>query len=89
MNQLKSLQQNKEDLYRIALRHGARNLRIFGSVARGDEGPTSDIDFLVQMDPDCSLLDQVGLIQDLQDLLDCPVHVVTEKPYTGTSVIAS
>lgn len=79
MDRLQVIQQNKEAIHEIARQHGAHRLRVFGSVARGEAGPASDIDFLVQMDPDCSLLDQVGLIQDLQALLGSSVHVVTEK----------
>ena len=79
MDRLQVIQQNKEPIHEIPRHHGAHRLRVFGSVARGEAGPASDIDFLVQMDPDCSLLDQVGLIQDLQALLGSSVHVVTEK----------
>ena len=79
MDRLKILQRQKAEILRIARRHGAYNLRIFGSTARGEAGLGSDIDFLVEMDADRSLLDQLGLIQDLQDVLGSPVHVVTEK----------
>ena len=78
-NTLELLYRNKDTIHQVARRHGARRLRVFGSVARGDTNATSDIDFLVEMDSDRSLIDQVGLIQDLQELLDGPVHVVTEK----------
>jgi len=79
MDNLSLLRQKKVDIDRIAAEHGAHHIRIFGSVARGEAGPQSDVDFLVEMDPDRSLLDHVALIQDLQDLLNCQVHVVTEK----------
>ena len=55
-----NLQQKRDDIVRIAARHEARNLRVFGSVARGDDGSHSDIDLLVDMAPDRSLLDVVG-----------------------------
>ena len=73
------LRAKREDILRLAARHGARNIRIFGSVARGDAGPDSDLDVLVDMEPGRSLFDMGGLLMDLQDLLGCPVDVVTEK----------
>ena len=72
-----NLQQKRDDIVRIAARHGARNLRVFGSVARGDDGSHSDIDLLVDIDPDGSLLDVVGLGQDFEELLDRRVDVLT------------
>ena len=54
-------------------------MRIFGSVARGDAGPDSDLDLLVDMQPGKGLLDMGGLLMDLQDLLGCRVDVVTKK----------
>jgi predicted nucleotidyltransferase len=71
------LQQKRHDILRIAAQYGARNLRVFGSVARGDDRAQSDIDLLVDMDPDRSLLDIVALGQDLEELLDCRVDVLT------------
>ena len=64
---------------RIAQRHGAFNIRVFGSVARGDSDEKSDVDFLVDMESGRSLLDLGGLLFDLQDLLGIPVDVVTEN----------
>ncbi len=61
----------------LAAKHGARHVRVFGSVARGQATPTSDVDFLVEFRKGCSLLDQSGLILDLQDLLRRKVDVVT------------
>ena len=61
----------------IAVRHGARNIRVFGSVARGESGPKSDIDFLVDLDKERSLPDLGALWVDLEDLLGCRVDVVT------------
>lgn len=70
---------NRDAILRIAHRHGARNVRVFGSVARGDHRPTSDVDLLVEMDQDRSLLDLVGLSQDLEALLQRRVDVVTDE----------
>ncbi|HUY98543.1 MAG TPA: nucleotidyltransferase family protein [Verrucomicrobiae bacterium] len=52
-------------------------VRVFGSVARGDAGPRSDVDLLVDFEPEASLLDQVGLFHDLESLLGVPVDVVS------------
>jgi hypothetical protein len=73
------LKDKREDILRIAARHGARNVRIFGSVARGEADDQSDIDILVEMEPGRSLFDLGGLLMDLQDLLGRKVDVVTEK----------
>jgi len=69
----------REEVLRIAERHGARNVRVFGSVARGEAMPDSDVDFLVDMEPGRSLLDLGGLLMDLQELLGRRVDVVTER----------
>ena len=74
-----SLQTRRDDILSIAARHGARNVRVFGSVARGDAGPESDVDILVDMEPGRSLFDLGGLLYDLQTLLGVEVDVVTEK----------
>lgn len=68
----------REDVLRIAARHGAHNVRVFGSVARGEASEKSDIDLLVEFEQGRSLLDQAGLILDLQELLGRKVDVVTE-----------
>lgn len=73
------LKARREEVLRIAARHGARNLRVFGSVARGDAGPESDLDLLVELEQGRSLFDLGGLLMDLQDLLGCRVDVVTER----------
>jgi predicted nucleotidyltransferase len=72
------LREKRDDILRTAARHGAHNVRVFGSTARGDVGPESDIDLLVNLEPGRSLLDLGALLMDLQDLLGCPVDVVTE-----------
>jgi len=73
------LQQKREEILRIAAQHGARNVRVFGSVARGEARPESDIDFLVEMEPGRSLLDHVALLLDLEQLLGRKVDVATER----------
>ena len=73
------LKTKREEILRIAARRGAHNLRIFGSVARGDADEASDVDLLVDLDPDRSLLDLGGLWSDLNTLLGIRVDVVTER----------
>ncbi len=73
------LSQKREDIMRAAQKYGARNVRVFGSVARGDDGPDSDVDFLVDMEPGRSLLDMGGLLMDLREMLGRNVDVVTER----------
>ena len=73
------LKAKREEILRIAARHGAVNIRVFGSVARGDARPDSDVDFLVDLEPGRSLLDLGGLLMVLQDLLGRNVDVVTER----------
>ena len=72
------LDQMRDEIIRIAARYGARNVRLFGSVARGESHPGSDLDLLVEMETDRSLLDLAGLEQDLEELLDRPVDVLTD-----------
>lgn len=85
------LTENRAQILQIAARHGARNVRVFGSAARGEAGPSSDIDLLVDLEPGRSLLDHVALWQDLQELLGCPVDVVVEggvSPYLRERILA-
>ena len=72
------LQVQRDEILRLAARHGARNVRVFGSAARGEATETSDLDFLVEMEPERSLLDLAALRNDLMDLLGREVDVVTE-----------
>jgi predicted nucleotidyltransferase len=74
-----SLQAKREEILRAAARHGASNVRIFGSVARGEAGSESDVDVLVDLEPGRSLLDHAALLLELEELLGCPVDVVTER----------
>jgi predicted nucleotidyltransferase len=71
--------EKKAEILKIAAKHGARNVRIFGSVARGEARSDSDVDFLVDMEPGRTLLDMGGLLMDLRDLLRLEVDVVTER----------
>jgi uncharacterized protein len=79
-----------DEILRIAASHRARDVRVFGSLARGEAGPESDIDILVKLDPGRSLLDIVAIKQDLEDLMGCEVDVVTEaaiSPYIREEVL--
>ncbi len=69
----------REAILTVAAEHGAHNLRLFGSVVRGQIREGSDLDLLVALDADRSLLDHVALIQDLEDMLGCRVDVVNER----------
>src|SRR5947207_3013406 len=73
------LGQKRQDVLRIAGTYGARRVRVFGSVARGEADAQSDVDFLVELDPGRSLLDLGGLQFELEALLGRPVDVVTER----------
>jgi uncharacterized protein len=73
------LKDRREDILNIAAQHGAHNVRVFGSVARGEAQPDSDVDLLVELEPGRSLLDLGGLLMDLQTLLGREVGVVTDK----------
>lgn len=73
------LKAKREEILEIAARHGAYNVRVFGSVARGDAQPDSDVDFLIELERGRSLLDHAGLLVDLQELLGRRVDIVTER----------
>jgi predicted nucleotidyltransferase len=73
------LKEKREEILRIAARHGAHNVRVFGSVARGDARPDSDVDFLVEMEPGRSLMDVGELKMDLEDLLGRRVDVARPR----------
>ena len=73
----------RDEIIAVAMRYGASDLRIFGSVARGDATETSDVDFLVRFEPGRSLFDQGGLLMDLQQLLGVHVDVVSEGALSG------
>jgi predicted nucleotidyltransferase len=69
----------REEIKELAANYGARNVRLFGSVARHEAGSDRDVDLLVDLEPDRSLFDLGGLLMELQDLLGCKVDVVTEQ----------
>lgn len=71
------LKARREEIVRVAERHGAHNVRVFGSVARGEADEASDVDFLVELEPGRTLLDMGGLLMDLRALLGCNVDVFT------------
>jgi len=73
------LKVKREEILRIAAQHGARNVRIFGSVARGEAKLGSDVDVLVDLEPGRSLLDHAALMLEPEELLRCKVDVATER----------
>lgn len=79
MTQTELLKEKRTEILQIAKNYGAYNVRVFGSVARGEADEKSDIDLLVDMEPGRSLLDLIGLLMDLEALLGCKVDVVTVK----------
>lgn len=78
MPRLADIVARREEILRLAAEHGARNVRVFGSVVRGESGEGSDVDVLVELGEERSLLDHIALKQDLEDLLGVEVDVVTE-----------
>ena len=85
------LQRYRTEILDLAVRHGARNVRVFGSLAHGEGDRGSDLDLLVTLGEGRSLLDLVGLKQDLEDLVHRPVDVVTEQalsPYLRERVLS-
>lgn len=76
---LETLRARREAILTIAARWGAHHVRVFGSVARGEPRPDSDVDFLVDFDKGRSLLDHGGLLVELSDLLGCKVDVVSAR----------
>jgi predicted nucleotidyltransferase len=85
------LEKNRTEILRIAAEYGARNVRVFGSTARGSATDASDVDILVDLDEGRSLLDQVGLQQELEELLGRKVDVVVQggiSPYLEGRILA-
>lgn len=76
---LDKLRQEREEILAIATRYHANNIRLFGSVARGEERSDSDVDFLVDFQPGSTLFDQVGLIEELSSKLGRQVDVVSSR----------
>ncbi|OFX16737.1 MAG: nucleotidyltransferase [Armatimonadetes bacterium RBG_16_58_9] len=80
----------RTQVLRIAGTHGARKVRVFGSAVCGEDAAASDLDLLISLDPGRSLLDIIAIKQDLEDLLECSVDVVTEagiSPYIRDEVM--
>lgn len=73
-----TVSQHRDEILSIARRHGASDIRIFGSVARGDTSSASDLDLIVRLAPDRSMFDLGALVMDLQDLLKVKVDVISE-----------
>jgi hypothetical protein len=91
MTPLELLQQKRDDIRRIATKHGAYNLRVFGSVARGEARPDSDIDLLIDKGPTTSSWFPAGLVLELEEILGRRVEIVTEKalsPYLRDRVLS-
>ena len=77
MTTIELLDQNRDRLLAALARHRAHSLRVFGSVARGEDRPDSDVDFLVDFEPDASLLDLIALKEEFEAVLGRPADVVT------------
>ena len=75
---LSDIQKKRADILKIAHRYGADNVRVFGSVVRGETGPDSDLDILVHFSDKTSLIDHIALMQDLEDMLGVKVDVVED-----------
>ena len=88
---LGGLRSHRQKILELATRHGARNVRVFGSTARGDAGPNSDVDLLVDVEPGRTLLDVSALEQDLEELLGRSVDVLTDggiSPHLQQRILA-
>lgn len=84
------LNSKRNEILRLAAQHGARHVRVFGSAARGEAGPTSDIDLLVRMDQGRSLLDLIELSQELESMLHRKVDILTDEglsPYLQQRIL--
>lgn len=85
-----NIKSKREEILDIARKYGATNLRVFGSMARGEESPKSDLDIIVEMEKGSSLLDIISIKQDIEELLGRKVDVVTEasiSPYIRNNVL--
>jgi predicted nucleotidyltransferase len=86
-----AVQASRQEIVRIAAAHGADNVRVFGSVGRGEANEQSDLDLLVDMSEGSNLLDLIALSNDLEDALGIDVDVVTEgalSPYLRERILA-
>jgi len=85
-----ALQVKRDEILQVAARYGATRIRVFGSLVRGTSTRSSDVDLLVAFEPDRSLLDLIGLKQDLQELLGREVDIVSEggmSPYLRDRIL--
>lgn len=78
-DKLALLRRSRRRLLSVARHHGVRSVRVFGSVARGEDEATSDVDLLVDLDPDRTLLDLIGFQQEAEDVLCLPVDVAAPR----------
>lgn len=84
------IERHRETIREVSARHGGRNVRVFGSFARGEAKPGSDIDILIELEKGRSLIDVIAIKQDLEDLLHRKVDVLTEaaiSPYIREAVL--
>jgi len=84
------IEEKRDEILRLAVKHAAQNVRLFGSVARGEDGPDSDVDFLVEVGPTTSSWFPAGLILDLEQALGRRVEIVTDQglnPYLRDQVL--
>jgi hypothetical protein len=87
---LSELHTIRDEIIKLAEKYGAYNVRVFGSVARGEATPESDVDFLVQFNKDVSIFDEVGLWLDLKELLQREVDLSSDdtlKEYIRSSAL--
>ena len=87
---IEELKEKRGQILTVAKRHGARTIQVFGSLARGESRRDSDVDFLIELEPGRTLLDIVAIKQDLEDLLQRKVDVVTEdavSPYLKDEIV--
>ena len=91
LNTRECVRERKHEVLRIAKKNRIDEILLFGSCARGEDGPESDIDFLVSFAPGASLLDQVHAKDELQELFERPVDVVSRRglsPYVAPSILS-
>ncbi len=80
---LAELRRYREQIFEIAHRRGITAIRVFGSVARGEARPSSDVDFLVEVEPGRTIMALGGFLDEVSELLDRPVHVLTPGGLRG------
>jgi predicted nucleotidyltransferase len=88
---IEELKEKREKILAIARRHGARRVQVFGSLVRGETRKDSDVDFLIELEPGRTLLDVIAIKQDLEDLLQSKVDVVTKSavsPYIRDEIVS-